>query len=213
MKKHKKPGLTVVIHIITVIQNQNGIPRLGGVRRKILAIVCSRFLEAQYLPGVVDGGDLTVVEAAFYAEQGYHYLHRLVSGPVTIPYVVQDANGNERPADVIRAWDWVQNVGSLDAATAGPFLVSEVEHQGGIATLTIGAAEAYAYNGPDRMPTKGRYVGAHRVRTKTKQRVSFAEYWKWKHRKDKKKPKMPRHHARYGTIRGWKWQDVEGTYI
>jgi len=162
---------------------------------------------------LTDGGDLTVVEAAFYAEQGYHYLHRLVSGPVTIPYVVQDANGNERPADVIRAWDWVQNVGSLDAATAGPFLVSEVEHQGGIATLTIGAAEAYAYNGPDRMPTKGRYVGAHRVRTKTKQRVSFAEYWKWKHRKDKKKPKMPRHHARYGTIRGWKWQDVEGTYI
>lgn len=163
--------------------------------------------------GLIDGGDLTATEAAFYAEQGYHYLHDLASGPVTIPYVVQDANGNERPADVIRAWDWVQNVGSLDPATAGPFLVSEVEHQGHIATLVVGASEAYAYNGPERMPTKGRYVGAHRVRTRTKKRVSFAEYWKWKHRKDKKKPKMPRHHARYGTIRGFKWTDVEGKYV
>lgn len=162
---------------------------------------------------LIDGGDLTMAEAAFYGQQGYYYLHKLVSGPVTIPYVVRDANGAERPADVIRAWDWVQNVGSLDAATAGPFLVSEVEHQGHIATLTIGAAEAYAYNGPERMPTKGRYVGAHRVRTRTTTRVSFAKYWAWKHRKDKKKPKMPRHHARYGTIRGWKWQDVEGRYV
>jgi hypothetical protein len=166
---------------------------------------------------LVDGGDLTAAEAAFYAQQGYYYLHNFASGPVTIPYVVQDANGNERPADVIRQWDWVQNVGSLDAETAGPFLVSEVEHQGHIATLTIGAAEAYAYNGPDRMPTKGRYVGGYRTRRRTKKRVSFETYWHWKHRayykKHKKYPSMPKKHAKRGTTHGWEWIDHEGRYV
>jgi hypothetical protein len=124
------------------------------------------------------GSDLTDAEATESAEQAYAYYHDLYQGSVTIPYLCHNGYGQESPVDHIEAWDWVLNAGKT-GPDAGPFLVSEVRHAGGIATLTIGATEGYSYESPYRLPTKGRYAGAHRQRHKLL-------YGKWYRRELKK---------------------------
>ena len=75
-------------------------------------------------------------------------------------------------------------------------------HSGSVATLTIGATDGYNYESPYRLPTKGRYVGAHRTRSK----MLFAKWWRRHH---KGKP-LPKHHPKwhYG-----KWRDVGSRYV
>jgi hypothetical protein len=150
--------------------------------------------------GLVDAGEHS--DPALYAQQAYRWLHRLPQGPVVVPYVVHDDKGVEWPAEAIRAWDWVQNVGLLDDELAGPHLISDVQRQGGIATLTIGNTAAYQYTGPERLDQKGKYTSAHWQRTNRKE---------WA--KGKKKPKGGRwKKAKNGKWWRWKLRWVEGRY-
>lgn len=151
---------------------------------------------------IESGTELTDAEATAAAKQAYSYYHNFVQGQVTIPYVCQNGSGQDSPCDHIEAWDWVYNVGKANSAEAGPFLISEVSHQGGIATLTIGATEGYSYESPYRLPAKGRYVGAH----KTRSREPYRKWWRRTHRKKPLPKKHPKWH--YGP-----WRDVEGRYV
>lgn len=148
------------------------------------------------------GAELTDAEALAFAEQAYHYYHEPWQGSVTIPYKCFNGNGQECDVDHIEAWDWVYNAGKANTDEAGPFLISEVSHAGGIAILTIGATEGYSYESPYRLPTKGRYVGAHR----TRRRELWTKWWKRTHKGKPIPKKHPKWH--YGA-----WKEVEGKYV
>lgn len=151
---------------------------------------------------LIDSGtELTDAEAALAAQQAYGYYHNLYQGEVVIPYVCHNGNGQESVCDHIECWDWVYNAGKANTDEAGPFLVSEVSHSGGIATLTIGATEGYNYESPYRMPTKGRYVGAHRTRS----RELYAKWWRRTH----KGKRLPKHHPKY---KYGPWKDIAERY-
>lgn len=150
---------------------------------------------------LVDSGtELTAAEAAAFAEQAYAYYHDLAQGTVTIPYVCHNGYGQESPCDHIECWDWIYNAGKVDPDEAGPFLISEVTHQGGIATLTIGATEGYSYESPYRLPTKSRYVGAHRQRYR---------FWS----KSKRRPSGKGWHKSGKRWWQYRYRNVEGRYV
>jgi hypothetical protein len=138
------------------------------------------------------GADLPGSEAAAAVVQAYAYYHELVQGQASVPYELHDGAGNLRSIEHIESGDWIVNVGKVDAKKAGPFLIDEVTIQAGIADIAIGATEGYSFESPYRLPFKGRYYRARRVRER---------YRKWS--KSKTKPKGRGWHKR--GKRWWRW--------
>ena len=158
--------------------------------------------------GFVDAGcGLSDGEAALAMQQAYADYHNFVQGQITIPYQVHNGNGQLCSIEHIECWDRIMNAGKVNAAEAGPFLISEVDIQGGIATVIIGSADGYAFDAPS-LPviTPLTYHGS--VTTRSMKKVPFATYWHWRYRNYAKKhpyerfkyPTMPKHHKKYGHV-------------
>ena len=151
---------------------------------------------------IESGTALSRVEAKAFAQQAYSQVGNFPRGSITVPHICLNGLGQESPVDHIEAWDWVYNSGQLDPQLAGPFLISEATIQDGVATLTVGNTDGYAFQAPFRLPQKGKYVGAKRVRTREL-------YAKWFRRTYPGK-KLPKKHPKwkYGP-----WQTIPGHYV
>lgn len=156
---------------------------------------------------LVDAGDRTAAEAALYGQQAYYWFHELPQGAIVVPNVVRDSNGAEYPCSAIRPWDFISYRGSLDEATAGPVLISDVDHSatmadGELATVTVGDLDAYEFSGSESVAQQKDFRAGHWVATK-----------RWERSKTKKRPKGKRWKRYKGGWRRRKLRWVEGKYV
>ena len=163
--------------------------------------------------GLLDVGDATYADALTAAQQAFYWWN-IPQGTATVPYAVLNSLGQSVYADHIRQWDWIQNTGIIDPKKAGPFMITDVDHQGGIAQITVGNTDGYKYMGADREATKGRYIAAHRKRVKYRKREAFSTWWHATHKKGKngRYPAMPKKHPKYKWVTAYKYVNVAGHY-
>ena len=152
----------------------------------------------------------TDAEALAAATQVYTYTSQLATGSVPLDAehlterygqaAVPTVDGALLPIDHIRSWDWVMCVDAADADSRGPFQLSRVERSADGVTIEVGG-DYWQHPGFTHAQKTGRYIGAHRTRS----REAYAKWWRRTH---KGKP-LPRKHAKwhYGA-----WRDVEGRY-
>ena len=174
--------------------------------------------------GLLDVGDATTADALTAAQQAYYWWHNVSTGSITVPYMIHNANGQKTSVEHVRQWDWIQNVGLLDPTTAGPFMVTDVDLQGGVAVIGVGNTDAFNYTGSPRVPVQGKYIPAHKVKVKYRKRESFSTWWRKTHKKehyrlksgkmskDTRYPAMPKKHPAYKYVWATKYKTVAGSY-
>jgi hypothetical protein len=159
--------------------------------------------------GLLDVGDATTADTLAAAQQAYHWWHDISQGTITVPYFITSSLGQQVPVDHVRQWDWIQNTGLLDPKAAGPFQITDVDHQGSVAQITVGNTDGFNYVGADRLERKGRYIPAHRKRVRYRKREAFSTWW---HATHGKKAKMPKKHPRYKFVTAYKYVNVPAGY-
>lgn len=204
--KDNEAGVDAICCSYGVI-GMSGIP--DGTPKSVYYPSCPAFADARV--AMLELESATDAEALAAATQVYTYTSQLAAGSVPLDAehlterygqaAVPTVDGALLPIDHIRSWDWVMCVDAADADSRGPFQLSRVERGPDGVTIEVGGDYWQHPGFSHGEKSKGRYIGAHRTRS----REAYAKWWRRTH---KGKP-LPKKHAKwhYGA-----WTDVEGRY-
>jgi len=144
----------------------------------------------------------TTKAGAIAAGENYlaHY-QNAASGSVQAPDYVKDVDGRLWPLSHVRAWDWAICTDYHDPDARGPYMMTSVEVQNGVATLGFGGVETYAYDPPEKAQKgRSRFLGSRLVWRRVRAKVKG--HWRWVWRRYLRQARYAGQRAKYVRVSG-----------